>query len=464
MISLPGLNLSSQPTEAQNAPTSTATRTQDLAANTEYRFEVAFSRTLTVKLQSGTAEFFGTELAPSTVYTFQGTKGAIFTWHGCKLDIGGEVESDYIAEETPMMSCANLHFALENLRDRSIASGSIEMGPRILVVGPENSGKTSLVKTLTSYAVKTSRQPMVVNLDPRQGMLSVPGSFSAAVYSSIVDIEEGWGSSPISGPSPIPVKMPLVYHYGLKDPEEGRVFKPLVTRMALAVTSRLEEDTLSKQAGFIIDSSGAISQGRNGVYDNIEHIVSEFSVNVVITLGSERLYSDLSRKFSARTGGDPSETVSVVRLDKSGGCVDRSEEYMKALRHAQIKEYFFGKGDETLAPSSQMADAADLNIFRVVEGEGNGGIDEYGMTVERQIFEKVTPSEALQNQLLAITTASPNDPQSVIRDSSIRGYIYVADVDEAKKKVKLLSPLPGQTPGNAMILGSWPEPVEGLLN
>jgi polyribonucleotide 5'-hydroxyl-kinase len=277
MISLPGLNLSSQPAETQNGPTSTATRTQELAANTEYRFEVSFSRTLTVKLQSGTAEFFGTELAPSTTYTFQGTKGAIFTWHGCKLDIGGEVESDYIAEETPMMSCANLHFALENLRDRSIASGSVEMGPRVLVVGPENSGKTSLVKTLTSYAVKTSRQPMVINLDPRQGMLSVPGSFSAAVYSSIVDIEEGWGSSPISGPSPIPVKMPLVYHYGLKDPEEGKVFKPLVTRMALAVTSRLEEDKLCKQAGFIIDSSGAISQGRNGVYDNIEHIVSEFS-------------------------------------------------------------------------------------------------------------------------------------------------------------------------------------------
>lgn len=118
---------------------------------------------------------------------------------------------------------------------------------------------------------------MVVNLDPRQGMLSVPGSFSAAAYSSIVDIEEGWGSSPISGPSPIPVKMPLVYHYGLKDPEEGKVFKPLVTRMALAVTSRLEEDKASKQAGFIIDSSGTISQGKNGVYEIIEHIVSEFS-------------------------------------------------------------------------------------------------------------------------------------------------------------------------------------------
>jgi len=415
MLSLPGLNLAPQPAEPLNAPTSTITRTQDLVANTEYRFEVSFARTLTIKLQSGTAEFFGTELAPSTTYSFQGTKGAIFTWHGCKLEIGGEVESDYVAEETPMMSCANLHFALELLRDQSVSSGSAEMGPRVLVVGPEHSGKTSLVKIMTSYAAKTGRQPMVVNLDPRQGMLSIPGSFSAAAYSSIVDIEEGWGSSPISGPSPIPVKMPLVYHYGLKDPEEGKVFKPLVTRMALAVTSRLEEDKLSKQAGFIIDSSGAISQGRNGVYENIEHIVSEFSgacdvltlsppttrseirprrstnlhaataathctqrymflgeipltqftVNVLITLGSERLYSDLSRKYANR---DPSETVNVIRLDKSGGCVNRSEEYMKALRHAQVREYFFGHGDNTLAPSSQTCDFGDLHIFQIVQG------------------------------------------------------------------------------------------------
>lgn len=273
MISLPGLNLASQPLEPLNAPTSSVLRTQDLPANTEYRFEVSLSKTLTVKLQSGTAEFFGTELGPATTYSFSGAKGAIFTWHGCKLEIGGEVESDYVAEETPMMSVANLHFALENIRDRAGA----ELGPRILVVGPESSGKSSLVKILTSYAVKTGRQPMVINLDPRQGMLSIPGSFSAAAYSSIIDIEEGWGSSAISGPSPIPVKMPLVYHYGLKDPEEGKVFKPLVTRMALAVTSRLEEDAASKQAGFIIDSGGSISQGRNGVYENIEHIVSEFS-------------------------------------------------------------------------------------------------------------------------------------------------------------------------------------------
>ncbi|KAF9694689.1 hypothetical protein EKO04_007293 [Ascochyta lentis] len=466
MLSLPGLNLAAPPTEALSVPTSSVTREQDLPANTEYRFEVNFSRTFTVRLRSGTAEYFGTELAPSTTYSFQGTKGAIYTWHGCKLELGGEAESDYVAEETPMISHANLHFALEMLRDKSVASNNVEMGPRVLVVGSENAGKTALVKTLTSYAVKSGRQPMVINLDPRQGMLSVPGSFSAAAFSSIVDIEEGWGSSPISGPSPIPVKMPLVYHYGLKDPEEGKLFKPLVTRMALAVTSRLEEDKASKQAGFIIDSSGTISAGKAGVYENIEHIVSEFSVNVLITLGSERLYSDLSRKLSNRP---TEETVSVIRLDKSGGCVDRSEEYMKALRHSQIREYFFGHGEDALAPSSMTADYSDLNIFRVIETEPNpfaaGDADEYnpaGST--KEIYERVTPSSAIQNKLLAITTASPNDKHEVIRDSSVRGYIYVADVDEGKRKVRLLSPQPGHLPGSAMVLGSWPEDVAGLVS
>ncbi|KAJ4301664.1 Cleavage polyadenylation factor subunit clp1 [Kalmusia sp. IMI 367209] len=469
MIALPGLNLGAQPAESFNLPTSSTTRTQDLAANTEYRFEVSFTRSLTVKLLSGTAEYFGTELAPSTTYTFQGTKGAVFTWHGCKLEVGGEVESEYVAEETQMMSCANAHFALEALRDRSVQTQTREAGPRILVVGPENAGKTSLVKTLTAYAVKSGRQPMVVNLDPRQGMLSVPGSLTVAAFSSIIDIEEGWGSSPISGPSPIPVKMPLVYHYGLKDAEEGKVFRPLVTRMALAVTSRLEEDSASKQTGFIIDSPGGISQGKAGVYENIEHIISEFSVNIVFVIGSERLYSDLSRKYSNRT---TDETVNILRLEKSGGCVDRSEEYMKALRHSQVREYFFGHGENALAPHSQAADFTDLNIFRISEGKGiigsdmtfGGGYDDnnvYGGSVD--IYEKITPSGEIVNKLLAITSASASDKHDVIRDSSIRGYMYVADIDEAKKRVKLLSPQPGHVPPNAVIMGSFPEDVPALV-
>ncbi|KAL5379275.1 Cleavage polyadenylation factor subunit clp1 [Paraphaeosphaeria sporulosa] len=459
MIALPGLNLGAQAPEPLNVPTTSATRTQELSANTEYRFEVSFARSLAIKLVTGTAEYFGTELAPATTYNFSGAKGAVFTWHGCKLEIGGEAESEYVAEETQMMSAANAHFALEALRER--AHQTRDAGPRVLVVGPENAGKTSLVKTLTAYAVKSGQQPMVVNLDPRQGMLSVPGSFTAAAFSSILDIEEGWGSSPISGPSPTPVKMPLVYHYGLRDAEEGTVFRPLVTRMALAVTSRLEEDPASKSAGFIIDTPGAVAQGRAGVYENIEHIISEFSVTTILVLGSERLYSDLSRKYS-----NSADAIAVVRLDKSGGCVDRSDAYMKALRHAQIRAYFFGNSEAGLAPHSQSAGFDELSIFRVKEGSDmqfNDGGDAYGGAAEDTIYERATPSSEIVNKLLAITTAAPTDGHASIRDASVRGYLYVAEVDEGKKRVKLLAPQPGQVPSTAVVCGRWPEDVASLV-
>jgi polyribonucleotide 5'-hydroxyl-kinase len=223
---------------------------------------------------SGTAELFGTELAVNHTYTFRGTKAAIFTWRGCQLEVTGICE-EYTAEETPMVSYANTHFALDKLRDEaSVGRGE---SPKVLVVGPTNAGKTSLVKLLTAYAIRVGRQPMVINTDSREGLLSIPGSLTATPFASIIDVEQGWGSSPTSGPSPVPVKMPLCYYYGLPSPEDNtKLFKPVLTRMALAATSRLSDDPAIKNSGMIIDTPGVISQGK-GSYDLISHIVSEFS-------------------------------------------------------------------------------------------------------------------------------------------------------------------------------------------
>jgi polyribonucleotide 5'-hydroxyl-kinase len=174
-----------------------------------------------------------------------------------------------------MVSYANTHFALEDLRIDSIAENSL--GPRIMVIGPENAGKTSLVKLLAAYATRAGRQPIVVNLDPKEGMLSVPGTLSAFALESILDVEEGWGSSPTNGPSQIPVKLPLVYYYGLEDPEtQPELYKPLITRLALSVLNRMEDDGDVKHSGCIIDTSGSMSQGKNS-YDLIQHCISEFN-------------------------------------------------------------------------------------------------------------------------------------------------------------------------------------------
>ena len=333
---------------------------------------------------SGNAEIFGTELAPKQIYTFTGTKAAIYTWHGCRIEVKGACQSEYIADETPMTMYTNLHFALERIREQ--ATVNMSQGPRILILGPNDAGKTSLAKVLTAYASRAGRQPVVVNLDPKEGMLTIPGTISTAAFSSVIDVEQGWGSSPTNGPTQVPVKLPLVYYYGLANPEENPdVYKPLVTRAALSMMNRLQEDEEVRITGCIIDTPGAISQGKRG-YELIQHIISEFSgelfltcmtmtladkisvVSVLVTLGSERLSSEMARRFHGQKAGT-SETITVLKLDKSGGCVDRDIEYMHQTQRAQTREYFHGERSNSLSPHTQQVDFDQLTIFKIAECE-----------------------------------------------------------------------------------------------
>ncbi len=145
--------------------TGPTTRTITLRQFWEWRFEVSHATAVTVRLQTGTAERDGTELALNQTYTFTGTKSKLITWSGCTLEISGSCE-EYVAEvtapeETPMISYFNLHFALQQRRGTK--------GPRVLICGPPSSGKTSLAKMLVGYATKMGGQPLLVSLDPGRG-------------------------------------------------------------------------------------------------------------------------------------------------------------------------------------------------------------------------------------------------------------------------------------------------------
>ena len=87
-----------------------------------------------------------------------------------------------------MYAYANIHLALEKMRVRALSSyrGSpIPPGPdtevdpeppRVLVLGPENSGKTTVCKLLTNYAVRAGQgwTPMYVNTNPSEVCVPVP--------------------------------------------------------------------------------------------------------------------------------------------------------------------------------------------------------------------------------------------------------------------------------------------------
>ncbi|OJJ50889.1 hypothetical protein ASPZODRAFT_126856 [Penicilliopsis zonata CBS 506.65] len=559
-MSLPGLELT-QPTA--DRPFAAAPPTQiSLSQGTEWRFEVAFGTTVRVKLLAGTAELFGTELAPSQTYTFSGTKAAIYTWHGCTLEVNagdavssldgflpGEVngsaarglsaggcQSEYTAEETPMVEYANVHFALEEMRQQAKAAG--RDGPRVLILGPEDAGKTSLAKILTAYGVKSGRQPIVVNLDPSEGMLSVPGTLTATAFRNMIDIEQGWGSSPMSGPSPVPVKLPLVYFYPSQNPLEadGMIYRPIVSRLALSVMGRMAEDEDSRETGIIVDTPGILSQGKAGGLQMINHIITEFSISTILVIGSERLYSTMVKDYDNKPTSSASavatdERISVVKLSKSGGCVDRDVGFMKAVRESQIRTYFFGNSVPstassalslsatstlvTLSPHATQLDFNSLAIYNYIPptvdededeydpsqlgtgdpfftggGEG-GGVDPSSHDPNQQpshsdepgsteatasssapidglsVPLKKVPGPApslLANTLLAITHAPPNAPAPAIRDASIMGFLYVADVDGEKGKVRVLAPIGGRVPSRALVWGKkWPDEVVGLV-
>ncbi|KMP08741.1 LOW QUALITY PROTEIN: ATP/GTP-binding protein [Coccidioides immitis RMSCC 2394] len=440
-----------------------------------------------------------------------------------------------------MAEYANVHFALETMRHDAKAAG--RDGPRVLILGPEDAGKTSLAKILTGYATKMGRQPLVVNLDPSEGMLSVPGALTATAFRSMIDVEEGWGSSPMSGPSPIPVKLPLVYFYGLPAclDGDGSYYKAIVGTGCDGQDGR--GIRMRGKLVSLLTRPASFGQGKGASEDVIHHIVTEFSISTILVIGSERLYSTMVKNYdnkpiaTSATAAASDERISVVKLTKSGGCVDRDATFMKYVRESQIRSYFFGSPvpstassalslsstttgtTMTLSPHTSQVDFNSLSIYSITiatEGEEDeydpskfdsflpGGHEENdhntsltgttslqppsgllpGLRSELPSATTGFPSAStssttpftnlpspapmsLANTLLAITNAAPNASLDEVRDASIMGFIYIADVDEKKGqggKLRLLAPVGGRVPNRAMIWGrKWPGEVVGLI-
>ncbi|KAH8172189.1 mRNA cleavage and polyadenylation factor CLP1 p-loop domain-containing protein [Sarocladium implicatum] len=435
-MSIPGLGqIPDQP-----AATST-TRTIPLRPGSEYRFTAPLSSPLTIRLTSGTAEKDGTELAPGQTYTFTAVHAArILTWQGCELEVSGRTEREEVKSyaspaENPASAWLNLHAKLQDMRETAGREG--REGPRVLVAGGQGVGKTALARTVTAYATRKGEQPLVVNTDPKNGMLSLPGSLSAAVFATVMDLEagDGWGTTPASGPSAVPVKLPLAYSLGRKTwkvegtgEDGGLLFQELVSRLAGRVSERLSEDGDVKRAGVIIDTPAA--EGEDGV-EMLAHVIDEFSVNIVIVLGSSSLASTLATRFNAEKTslGEP---VQIIPLDglygphDSAGAIE--ETWAQNARERIIKEYFFGGGKRTLSPQIQQVDFDAIVAYR------------YGDAPDSPLL-RAEVSSMLEHWTLAVMNASTRDSPDTIRAASVMGYVYIADVDEEKRKLRVLAPV-----------------------
>ncbi|VUC21087.1 unnamed protein product, partial [Clonostachys rosea] len=249
--------------------------------------------------------------------------------------------------------------------------------------------------------------------------------------------------------STVPVKLPLVYYYGASEPEkEPDFYRELASNLAGSVSGRLSEDEDVKRSGVIVDTMGVDGESELGV-ELLSHIIEEFSINVVVVMGTPLLEQELVKRFtSVKTSlGEP---IDIVLLDKSDGVAHRDQNFMQHVREACIKEYFFGDARRTLSPQIQQADFDSLVIYRASEIVLDG-------------FALEEASVEMQHWTFAIMSAGTRDLPDTVRASSVVGFVYVSDVDEERKKIKLLAPVSGRLGDKPLVWGSWPEPFINLL-
>ncbi|XP_053687675.1 protein CLP1 homolog [Sabethes cyaneus] len=400
-----------------------------LETDSELRFEIENKNDVTVQLISGYAELFGTEMVMKKPYAFGvGAKVAIFTYHGCTLELRGKPDVAYVARETPMVQYLNCNCALEQLRVK--AEQDDVQGPVAMVVGPMDVGKTTLCRIFLNYAVRLGRRPVYVDLDVGQGAIAIPGTIGALLVERPAPVAEGFAQ-----------QAPLVYHFGHMSPSDNDVFyNVLISKLAETTLERLEANKKAKYSGMIINTCGWV---KGGGYKNILHAVKEFEVNAVFVLDQERLYNELLR--------DVDRTVQVVFLPKSGGVVERPRSQRTESRDNRVREYFYGS-KMPLYPHSFDVKFSDVKLFKVGSPALPDSCLPLGMKKEDNFTKlvPVQPGPHLLHHVLAVSFAESTE-ENVIQ-TNMAGFICVTNVNMEKEVLTILSPQPRPLPQTILLV------------
>ncbi|KAI0063438.1 Clp1-domain-containing protein [Artomyces pyxidatus] len=472
-----------------------------LEPETEYRFELDPGNSLAIKLVRGHAEIFGAELAEGKTYLFAyECKAAVFTYQGCTIEMS-TASTEYVSEETPMYPYANVHLALEKMRVRAQRAqhGSPAPGPdedaeppRVLVLGPENAGKTTVCKILVNYAVRAGQDwaPVYVNVDPGEGGWTVPGSISATSVSAPLTTASPanpLGSAATSAPSTLTSNalLPLVYWYGHAETKRNPLLMDrLIRNLGENVNERHDVDLEGRVAGLIVDTPSSFASSSSTSNADHRHMlikacVDAFRINVILVLGHEKLNVEMQRTYGNR--------MTVVKIPKSGGVVELDAHYRHRIHTQQLHTYMYGQpihpppglpasanataGGESaleahLSPSSSVISFSDLTIYRIGE-QSMAPSSALPIGATRTVSEMqpvqvdpAAPGSGLLNAVLALL-APPQHPDEAERydeevlDLQVAGFLAVTNIDVARKRMTVLSPSPGSFAGRTAIMGSF---------
>lgn len=410
----------------------------------ELRLEIGNEEVI-VELLEGSAEIFGTPLSMHKRYTLSpGFRAAIFTYRGALIELVGKTESVYIAQQTPMIIYLNTHAALESLRKTAETQLHFDLnntsfrGPRMLIAGPTDVGKSTLCRILCNYAVREGRTPLYVDLDIGQGSVSIPGTIGCLYIEKPADIIDGFDR-----------KTAYVYNFGNITPSANlRLYDLLVKELSLAVKKKSKSSLLCNVSGYIVNTCGWV---KGDGYACIVNAAEAFEPDVVIVLDHERLYNELQQ--------DLATFVKILHLPKSGGVESRSQEMRVANRRNSIYRYLYGTKSSPFYPKSveisydKTDEEQELLIAKIGAEQLPDSCLPVGMVIEDHRLQIVSVSitPKLVNHVLALMPPESSIDQSLLKKACI-GFVVVTRVDPVNKIITLLSPQPYPLPTKVALL------------
>lgn len=418
---------------------------------------------LYITIKSGIAEILGTELVNDKEYCFQNWNFSIFAIEDITLtwrlnlptlalkDIGNI--KNIISNDTARY-VYNLHFALEKLRNSSFA------GPKVLILGPSNVGKTSLARTLCSYAIKFKNyQPMFVNLDTIQPIVSPPGCLMATPISDLIDVESPiWNQSLTSGATELHGRQPILKNFGLENINDNKpLYCEMIKQLSEVINERLNIDLLVQRSGLIVDTPNWLMDEEN--HSILKLIIDSMKIDVIVIMDSLEKQGQLQETFNKFI--DPNKSGVTIVIPPMCGIIPNDDIYKRSLQRIAIRDYFYGNDKTVLSPYLTNVDFEDLTVwspstqFSILNNSED--VNNTGNTQKLLLrFSQVNidPSN-LQHALVVITFSPKRSSQDEIIKASVMGFGLITDVNEKRRKVKILLPVPGNLPKNALILTAY---------
>ena len=298
----------------------------------DWQIDLKTEGKLIIKINSGIAEIFGTELAVDDEYVFQSWKFPIYAVEDTELiwkcpDL--TTNTIIVRSNHTMKYIYNLHFMLEKIRMSNFE------GPRVMVVGDPQTGKTSLSRTLCSYALKfNAYQPLYINLDPQQPIFTVPGCVSATPISDILDAQlPTWGQSLTSGATLLHNKQPMVKNYGLERINENKdLYFECINQLSEVVRERLHVDPQVRRSGCIVDTPATTQLDEN--LNELHHIIEKLNINIMLILCSEAdpLWEKVKKTFGPELGNN-----NIFFIPNLDGVSTVDDVYKRSLQRTSIR-------------------------------------------------------------------------------------------------------------------------------